>query len=62
MSRYLQDFRDKIHLNRPVQKVRRNANVVVVEDESGESETFDYVIFACNANQTLMMLGSTDTV
>ena len=29
---------------------------VVVEDEHDVKETFDEVIFACNANQTLMIL------
>ena len=49
-------FRDRIHLGRPVRKVRRRASEVVVEDEDGNAETFDDVVFACNANQTLMML------
>lgn len=49
-------FRDRIHLNRPVRKVRRTAEYVEVEDESGKTERFDDVIFACNANQTLMMV------
>ena len=50
------DFRYKISLNRPVRKVYRQASGVVVEDENGVKETFDEVIFACNANQTLMIL------
>jgi len=49
-------FRDKIYLNRPVKKVRRTPTHVVVEDVTGKTEQFDEVIFACNANQTLMML------
>jgi len=49
-------FRDRIYLNRPVRKVYREPSGVVVEDEGGERETFDEVIFACNANQTLMIL------
>ena len=49
-------FQDKIHLDRPVRKVYRRPSEVVVEDESGRTETFDDVVFACNANQTLMML------
>ncbi len=52
------DFTDKIHLNRPVHKVYRSPSEVVVEDGDGVRETFDEVIFACNANQTLMMLDS----
>ena len=50
------DFRDKIYLSRPVRKVYRGASEVIVEDADGVRETFDEVIFASNANQTLMML------
>ncbi len=50
------DFQDKIYLNRPIRKVYRHSSHVVVEDESGIQETFDDVILACNANQTLMLL------
>ena len=50
------NFRDQIYLDRPVKKVYRRSSGVVVEDEDGMTETFDEVIFACNANQTLMML------
>ena len=49
-------FRQKIYLNRPVRKVYRRESGIVVEDEAGKRETFDDVVFACNANQTLMML------
>ncbi len=49
-------FQDKIYLDRPVRKVRRHSSHVTVEDENGTSETFDDVVFACNANQTLMVL------
>ena len=49
-------FADRIHLNRPVRKVYRGPSGVVVEDADGARETFDDVIFACNANQTLMIL------
>ena len=50
------EFRDKIYLERPVRKVYRRENEVVVEDENGNREAYDDVVFACNANQTLMML------
>ena len=49
-------FGDKIYLNRPVHKVYRSASDVVVEDANGVREPFDDVVFACNANQTLMIL------
>ena len=50
------DFRDRIYLDRPVRKVYRRPSGVVVEDENGDTEMFDDVVFACNANQTLMIL------
>ena len=49
-------FQDKIYLDRPVRKVYREKSGVVVEDHEGVRETFDEVVFACNANQTLMLL------
>ena len=49
-------FKDKIYLNRPVQKVWRSSTHVDVQDTEGNIERFDEVIFACNANQTLMLL------
>jgi len=50
------EFREKIALGRAVRKVVRSKSGVVVEDEAGNSESFDDVIFACNANQTFMAL------
>ena len=50
------DFGDKIYLNRPVRKVYRRGSGVVIEDEDGVKETFDDVVLACNANQTMMIL------
>ena len=50
------DFTHRIHLNRPVRKVRRSKSEVIVEDEQGKTEVFDDVVFGCNANQTLMIL------
>ncbi len=50
------NFRDKVYLNRPVRKVYRRASGIVIEDEAGRRESFDEVVFACNANQTLMIL------
>ena len=49
-------FQEKIYLNRPVRKVYRRPSGVVVEDEHGNEEAFDDAVFACNANQTLMIL------
>ena len=50
------NFRDKIYLGRPVRKVYREASRVVLEDDDGVRETFDEVVFACNADQALRIL------
>jgi hypothetical protein len=50
-------FADRIHLNRGVERITRDASGVTVRDSSGREERFDQVIMACNANQALMMLG-----
>ena len=51
-----ESFRDRIYLARPVRKVIRRETEVEVVDENGDAEIFDDVVFACNANQTLMAL------
>ena len=51
-------FRSKIYLSRPVRKVHRQESGVVIVDDEGNSETFDDVVFSCNANQTLMILAA----
>ncbi|MDE0045277.1 MAG: FAD-dependent oxidoreductase [bacterium] len=49
-------FQDKIYRNRRVSRVYREAAGVVIEDAQGVKETFDEVIFACGADQTLKIL------
>jgi predicted NAD/FAD-binding protein len=51
-------FKDRIHLNRGVKTIVRDAEGVTVRDERGKEERFDDVILACNANQGLMMLAT----
>ena len=55
-ERLTEPFRDRIYLSRPVRKVIRRDSGVDVVDGNGAAETFDDVVFACNANQTLMTL------
>ena len=52
------NFQAKILLNRPVRRVYRRESDIVIEDDNGVQETFDDVVFACNANQTLEILDS----
>ncbi len=50
------NFRDKIYLSRPVHKVYRENSRAVVEDQAGNLEEFDDVVFACNADHALQIL------
>ena len=49
-------FQDKVYLDRTVRKVFREKSQVIVVDHKGNREAFDDVVFACNANQTLMLI------
>lgn len=53
-------FRDKIRLQRGAANVRREAGGVSVTDVSGRTESFDRVIFASHADETLAMLSDAD--
>ncbi len=45
----------QLRLNTPVQRVRRDADGVIVESKHGK-ETFDQLIFACHSDQVLGLL------
>jgi predicted NAD/FAD-binding protein len=53
-------FRDKIQLWRGAASVRRERGRVKVTDFSGHAETFDHVICATHADQTLALLADAD--
>ncbi len=53
-------FREKIKLKHGAASVRREANGVKVTDISGRTETFDKVIFASHADETLKLLADAD--
>ena len=53
-------FRDKIKLSAAAAAVRRENGHVKVTDVSGRIETFDQVIFASHADETLKLLGDAD--
>lgn len=50
-------FKDKVFLNRAVQKIERHDNGISVIDQTGTKKDFDKVIFACHAPEALSMLG-----
>lgn len=49
-------FRDRIRLNTPVARIERTFRGVVVRTASGEEETFDRVVLASHADQSLRLL------
>jgi len=53
-------FRDKIQLKRAAASVHREGASVKVTDIAGLTETFDRVIFASHADETLKMLADAD--
>lgn len=53
-------FRDRIELRRGAASVRREAGRVKITDVSGQTETYDQVIFASHADETLKMLSDAD--
>jgi predicted NAD/FAD-binding protein len=53
-------FHEKIQLRRGATSVRREASGVKVTDVSGHTESFDQVIFASHADETLKLLTDAD--
>jgi len=53
-------FRDQIRTRRAATAVRREGAVVKVTDITGQTETFDRVIFASHADETLHLLKDAD--
>jgi len=53
-------FRDKIKLRRGATSVRREGGRVKVTDVSGQTGTYDQVIFASHADETLKLLTDAD--
>jgi predicted NAD/FAD-binding protein len=53
-------FRDQIRLRRGATSVRRTNGRVNITDVSGQTETYDQVIFASHADETLKLLADAD--
>lgn len=49
-------FKDNIHLNSPIAKVKRSSKGVTLINYSAEEFEFDQVVFACHSDQALAML------
>lgn len=64
-ARYLEalslGYQDRIQLKSPVSAVKRHAQGVTVITKNGQSQSFDYVFFACHSDEALQILGTEAT-
>jgi len=60
VERLTAEFRDRIRLNTPVRTVRRRGAGVDVSLRGGGCESFDEVVLACHADQSLAMVDAAD--
>lgn len=56
VQKITEPFKDKIKLSCAVKKVTRDKDGVRVDDNTGGSEYYDKIIFACHSDQTLKLL------
>jgi predicted NAD/FAD-binding protein len=56
VERLVAGHRDRIHLNAPVEAIRRFPDHVRVKVRGQEAEAFDHVFIACHSDQALAML------
>lgn len=52
----IENFKQNIHLNTPVQRVKRFDDHVEITTVKGDKHSFDQVIFACHSDQALSLL------
>lgn len=50
----------EVRLDCPVTAIRRTGSAVIISDESGRAETFDHVVLASHADQSLDLLADAD--
>lgn len=56
VSELIKPFKNKIHINTPINKVKRVAGRVEVFADGRSAEYFDHVFFACHSDQALNLL------
>ncbi len=54
----IEPFKDRIQINNGAVKVKTLDGKAIVTTQDGKTHTFDKVIFACHADQTLKLLES----
>lgn len=60
IEKLLDAYRGRLHLNAPVHAVKRNARDVEIHFDGAKKETFDEVILASHADQSLRMIREPD--
>jgi len=60
LRRLTEPYRDTVRLNTAVRSVRRLSDRVLVEDRQGGIESYDHVVIATHADQSLAMLADAD--
>lgn len=61
VGKLIADFKDKVHVNTAARSVLRAADHVAVTDVTGAQHSFDHVIFASHADETLALLENPTT-
>ena len=56
VSKLTAEFKDRIQLSSPIEKVTRTENGVLVKPKGADAQNFDWVFFACHSDQALNML------
>ncbi len=56
VEKLVEGHRDQIHLNSPVQSIRRHATHVELKIKDSDPQYFDQVFLACHSDQALQML------
>ena len=56
VSKLTAEFKDRIQLSSPIEKVTRTENGVLVKPKGADAQKFDWVFFACHSDQALNML------
>lgn len=58
VNKVLSSLKNPIRLNSHIHRIHRHQGQVILEDLHGKRETFDHVVLACHADQSLEMLAA----
>lgn len=58
----IEPFKDKIEINNPVTKVKKENDKAILQFRNGSSRTYDKVILACHADQSHALLDKPDSL